>query len=87
MTLRTTRRALVTLAETATDLSVTATERNMRATAKRARKVAATLNSAVIRLDEDGPDYLEAAEAFAQAGSTTLADIACSIGRCAHARA
>lgn len=87
MTLRTTRRALVTLADAAAELSNVAADHNMRSTARQARKVAATLTGAVRSLDEDGPSYLEAAEAFVTAGADHLADIACAIGRCAHARA
>lgn len=87
MTLRTTRRALVTLADAATELGNVAASRNMRSTARQARKVAATLHGAVSQLDEDGSNYIDAAEAFVSAGADSLADIACSIGRCAHARA
>lgn len=87
MTLRTTRWKLSHLADAARDLAAEASAKHMTATARKARHVVATLVGASAQLDTDGPAYLDAAEAFAEAGAETLADIACAIGQCTHARA
>ena len=86
MTLRTTRWKLAQLTDAARDLAKQASDKHMVATSRKARRVVATLIGATAQLDTDGLDYLDAAEAFAEAGAESLADIACEVGRCAHAR-
>jgi hypothetical protein len=87
MSTRSTDQELKNLAAAARLLRELAESQNMTATIEQAQEVADTLDAAREQLAEDGPDYIDAAQAFIIAGADILVSLACSIGRCVHARA
>lgn len=80
MTIKTTGRALEVLAACAKALSTTAKTLNMTATHKQCRDIHRTLRGAIACLNDDA-EYVDAAEAFANAASDQLIDAAALIGQ------
>lgn len=85
--MRAASQALNNLAKSARMLRELAESQAMRATMTQCQEVADTLAAAREQLHEDGPDYLDAAEAFVRAGARELLVIAVAIGTVHHARA
>lgn len=83
---RATINRITTLVDSARDLHVEAKTLGMRVTAKELKDASHTLDAARTRLVEDGPEYLEAARAFVNAGERLLTDRAAHIGRTANGR-
>lgn len=77
---------LSTLVDAGRDLRGEAKAIGLTATARNLSAIIGTLDGARTRLVEDGPEYLDAARAFIDAGAGMLADRAAYIGRVVNGR-
>ena len=75
---------LTTLLESARKLQAQAVRLRMVATSRALASIATTLDGARCQLIEDGPAYLDAAEAFVRVSAEHLAVHAAVIGRSQH---